>query len=292
MSVDPPRRRPETNARLYIDPLSRSPPPPFLQIAVSVVSPDCCHRRLDRRRHGRRHTEDAAGIASAYGTAPPTCAAGTRLSIDPLSGSPPPSFLQIAVFVVSPDCCHRRLDHRRRARRHTEDAVGIASTYGTAAADVCRRDIEAKTAARLVHCALERVRWRQTEGRMGGRLEARPTVSVVAMEDEAIGDDEDHATAGGRVPSRLWGEADSAFVGAPMPSFSSSELSATHCYCCSMMSRWSGSELLCLTTLRTKYSRNTSTATPFWVVGVKGGKWSPKSRQIYTLRDGILRYIV
>uniref|UniRef100_A0A8R7UB57 Uncharacterized protein n=1 Tax=Triticum urartu TaxID=4572 RepID=A0A8R7UB57_TRIUA len=163
---------------------------------------------------------DAAGIASAYGTAPPTCAAGTRLSIDPLSGSPPPSFLQIAVFVVSPDCCHRRLDHRRRARRHTEDAVGIASTYGTAAADVCRRDIEAKTAARLVHCALERVRWRQTEGRMGGRLEARPTVgysemplflspcvSVVAMEDEAIGDDEDHATAGGRVPSRLWGEA-------------------------------------------------------------------------------------
>ncbi|KAM3293697.1 hypothetical protein ACQJBY_036935 [Aegilops geniculata] len=77
-----------------------------------------------------------------------------------------------------------------------------------------------------------------------------------------------------------------------MPSFSSSELSATHCYCCSMMSRWSGSELLCLTTLRTKYSRNTSTATPFWVVGVKGGKWSPKSRQIYTLRDGILRYIV
>uniref|UniRef100_A0A8R7UA97 Uncharacterized protein n=1 Tax=Triticum urartu TaxID=4572 RepID=A0A8R7UA97_TRIUA len=87
-------------------------------------------------------------------------------------------------------------------------------------------------------------------------------------------------------------QEDSAFVGAPMPSFSSSELSATHCYCCSMMSRWSGSELLCLTTLRTKYSRNTSTATPFWVVGVKGGKWSPKSRQIYTLRDGILRYIV
>ncbi|VAH29649.1 unnamed protein product [Triticum turgidum subsp. durum] len=30
----------------------------------------------------------------------------------------------------------------------------------------------------------------------------------------------------------------------------------------------------------------------FWVVGMNGGKWSPASRQIYNLRDGVSRYTV